>query len=120
MKGPPSISVLETFKALVDDAFRDAPLSLRQNKAAAILSEELHYLPASDRRRIVSAIRAVGLPDRIPGHLALEEIAARVTRDKKKKGDTVHFVLLKKLGVPIVNGGIPEKMLKKTLEGLHT
>ena len=30
---------LETFKALVDDAFRGAPLNQRQNKAAAILSE---------------------------------------------------------------------------------
>jgi 3-dehydroquinate synthase len=88
--------------------------------AAAILSEELHYLPADERRRIVSAIRAVGLPDRIPGSLDLEEITARMTRDKKKKGDTVHFVLLKKLGVPLVNGGIPEMMLKKTLEGLRT
>jgi 3-dehydroquinate synthase len=88
--------------------------------AAAILSEQLHYLPADDRRRIVSVIRAVGLPDRIPGNLDLEEIVSRIGRDKKKKGETVHFVLLKKLGVPIVNGGIPEKMMKKTLEGLHT
>jgi 3-dehydroquinate synthase len=88
--------------------------------AAALFSEQLHYLPADDRRRIVSVIRAVGLPDRIPQNLDLEEIAARITRDKKKKGETVHFVLLKKLGVPIVNGGIPETMLKKTLEGLHT
>ena len=87
--------------------------------AAAILSEQLHYLPADDRRRIVSVIRAVGLPDRIPGNLNLEEIASRIARDKKKKGETVQFVLLKKLGVPIVNGGIPEKMMKKTLEGLH-
>jgi 3-dehydroquinate synthase len=88
--------------------------------AAAILSEQIHYLTADDRRRIVSVIRAVGLPDRIPGNLDLEEIVARIARDKKKKGETVHFVLLKKLGVPIVNGGIPEKMMKKTLEGLHT
>lgn len=88
--------------------------------AAAILSEQLHYLPADDRRRIVSVIRAIGLPDRIPGKLNLDEIASRIARDKKKKGETVHFVLLKKLGVPIVNGGIPEKMMKKTLEGLHT
>jgi len=87
--------------------------------AAAIFSEGLHYLPADDRRRIVSVIRAVGLPDRIPAHLDLEEIAERITRDKKKKGEIVHFVLLKKLGVPIVNGGIPEMMLKKTLEGLR-
>ena len=30
---------VEAYKALVDDAFRDAPLYIRQNKAAAILSE---------------------------------------------------------------------------------
>ena len=88
--------------------------------AAASFSEQLHCLPADDRRRIASVIRAVGLPDRIPGNLDLDEIAARMTRDKKKKGEIVHFVLLKKLGAPIVNGGIPEMMLKKTLEGLHT
>jgi 3-dehydroquinate synthase len=88
--------------------------------AAAILSEQLHHLSADDRRRIVSVIRAVGLPDRIPGNLDLVEIGSRIARDKKKKGETVHFVLLKKLGVPIVNGGIPEKMMKKMLEGLHT
>jgi 3-dehydroquinate synthase len=86
--------------------------------AAAALSEQLHHLPADDRRRIGSVIRALGLPDRIPGNLDLEEIRARITRDKKKKGETVRFVLLKKLGAPIVNGGIPEEMLTKTLEGL--
>jgi 3-dehydroquinate synthase len=86
--------------------------------AAAILSEQLHHLPSDDRRRITSVIRALGLPDRIPGNLDLEEIRARIARDKKKKGETVRFVLLKKLGVPIVNGSIPENMLTKTLEGL--
>jgi len=87
--------------------------------AAATLSEQLHHLPADDRRRIATLIRALGLPDRIPANLDLEEIRSRIARDKKKKGETVHFVLLKKLGTPIVNGGIPENMLIKTLEGLH-
>jgi 3-dehydroquinate synthase len=87
--------------------------------AAASLSEQLHHLPADDRRRIAALIRALGLPDRIPANLDLEEIRSRIARDKKKKGETVHFVLLKKLGTPIVNGGIPENMLMKTLEGLH-
>ncbi|MEK7374555.1 MAG: 3-dehydroquinate synthase, partial [Thermodesulfobacteriota bacterium] len=87
--------------------------------AAATLSEQLHHLPADDRRRIAALIRALGLPDRIPANLDLEEIRSRIARDKKKKGETVHFVLLKKLGIPIVNGGIPENMLIKTLEGLH-
>jgi 3-dehydroquinate synthase len=87
--------------------------------AAAALSEQLHHLPADDRRRITALIRALGLPDRIPTNLAPEEIRSRILRDKKKKGGTVHFVLLKKLGVPLVNGGIPENILMKTLEGLH-
>ena len=39
-----SNSVLETFRALVDDAFRDAPLNLKQDKAAAILSEAHKHL----------------------------------------------------------------------------
>lgn len=30
---------VEAYKALVDDAFKDAPLYARQNKAASILSE---------------------------------------------------------------------------------
>jgi 3-dehydroquinate synthase len=87
--------------------------------AAATLSEQLHRLPADDRRRIAALIRALGLPDRIPANLDLDDIHSRIARDKKKKGNTVHFVLLKKLGIPIVNEGIPEKLLIKTLEGLH-
>jgi 3-dehydroquinate synthase len=86
--------------------------------AAAGLSEQIHHLPADDRRRIASVIRALGLPDRIPENLDLEEIRDRIARDKKKKGETVRFVLLKKLGAPIVNGGVPDEMLTRTLEGL--
>jgi len=40
-----SNSDLETFKALVDDAFRDAPLNLRLNKPVAILSETQNTSP---------------------------------------------------------------------------
>lgn len=87
--------------------------------AAARLSEELHHLPADDRRRIEAIIRAIGLPDRIPANLDLDELRSRIARDKKKSGETIHFVLLKKLGLPIVNGGIPDALLQKTLEGLR-
>ncbi|MBN2437629.1 MAG: 3-dehydroquinate synthase [Deltaproteobacteria bacterium] len=87
--------------------------------AAATLAERLHYLPADDRRRIVSVIRAAGLPDRIPGNLDLDSIRSRIARDKKKEGEIVHFVLLKKLGTPFVNGGVPAELVKETLEGLR-
>jgi len=87
--------------------------------AAATLAERLHYLPADDRRRIASVIRAAGLPDRIPGNLDLDDIRSRIAIDKKKDGEIVHFVLLKKLGIPFVNGGVPAGIVKETLEGLR-
>ena len=51
-----SNSVLETFKALVDEAFRDAPLNLRQDKAAAILSEAHKHLARNDFRELESYV----------------------------------------------------------------
>ena len=39
-----SINVLDSFKAIVDDAFRDAPLNMRQDKAAPVLSEARKHL----------------------------------------------------------------------------
>jgi hypothetical protein len=47
-----SNSVLEVFKALVEDAFRDAPLSVRQIKAATILSEAEKHLPREEFREL--------------------------------------------------------------------
>ena len=39
---------VETYKALVDDAFRDTPFNMRQDKAAAILSEAHKHLSRND------------------------------------------------------------------------
>jgi len=36
---------IEAYKVLVDDAFRNTALNVRQNKAAAILSEAHKHLP---------------------------------------------------------------------------
>ena len=42
------MSTLETFKAIVDDAFRDTPFNMRQDKAAPILSEARKHLSRKD------------------------------------------------------------------------
>jgi len=42
------LSTLETFKAIVDDAFRDTPFNMRQDKAAPILSEAHKHLSRKD------------------------------------------------------------------------
>jgi len=36
--------------------------------------------------------------------------------DKKKKDDVVHFVLLKKIGMPFVNGGIANNLIGNVIE----
>jgi 3-dehydroquinate synthase len=84
--------------------------------AATRLSEKLHGLPAADASRITDLIRAVGLPDRLPAGMNPEEIRLRLALDKKKEGGTTHYVLIKKMGMPFMNGGVPEGILRETLE----
>lgn len=86
--------------------------------ASARISERLYDLPADDRIRIEQLVKAAGLSSRIPQKLAPEEILSRIKMDKKKKGDTVHFVLLKKIGMPFINGGVPEDVLRDVMEEL--
>ena len=43
-----SIRVLDSFKAIVDDAFRDTPFNKRQVKAGAVLSEAFIHLSRTE------------------------------------------------------------------------
>jgi 3-dehydroquinate synthase len=84
--------------------------------AATRLSEKLHGLSSADASRITALIRAVGLSDRLPAGMDPEEIRLRLALDKKKEGGATHYVLLKKIGMPFMNGGVPEGILRGTLE----
>jgi 3-dehydroquinate synthase len=79
----------------------------------------MHYLTAEDRERIIALIRAIGLPDRIPKDLKHDGIFARIKGDKKKAGDVLNFVLLKKIGIPFVTSGVPEQLIRETIEELQ-
>jgi 3-dehydroquinate synthase len=85
---------------------------------AALLSERMKYLSSPDREKIMAAIRLAGLPVRIPASLDTEGILKGLRRDKKKDGDTVRFVLLKKPGMPFINGGVPPALVRETIEAL--
>jgi len=39
--------------------------------------------------------------------------------DKKKRDDVIHFVLIRKIGMPFVNGGIADGMIRSVLEGMR-
>ncbi|MGV8059193.1 MAG: 3-dehydroquinate synthase [Smithellaceae bacterium] len=86
--------------------------------AAAVISENAGYLESGDRDRIENLIRKAGLPCRIPKDIATEGIISRLKMDKKKEGDIIHFVLLKKIGMPFVNGGINDKIITPVIEGM--
>jgi 3-dehydroquinate synthase len=87
--------------------------------ASAAISERMHYLPTEDRERIIALIRAMGLPDRISKSLKPKEIVARMKGDKKKAGDVLNFVLLKKIGMPFVTSDVPEALIRETIEELQ-
>jgi 3-dehydroquinate synthase len=87
--------------------------------ASALISEHMQYLSAQDRERIIALIRAIDLPDRIPSNLSSDGIVARIKGDKKKAGETLNFVLLKKIGIPFVTSGVPEQLMRETIEELR-
>jgi 3-dehydroquinate synthase len=88
--------------------------------AAARLSHKLHGLPATDCGRIEGLAASLSLTSRIPHELDTDLILAGLQRDKKKTGDIANFILLKKIGFPFVNGGIPDPLLRETIEELRS
>ncbi|KPK90759.1 MAG: hypothetical protein AMJ94_08580 [Deltaproteobacteria bacterium SM23_61] len=85
---------------------------------AVLLSERLKYLSSLDREKIIAAIGLAGLPVCIPASLDTEGILRGLRRDKKKEGDTIHFVLLKKPGMPFLNGGVSPSLVREAIEAL--
>ena len=51
-----SLNLLDTYKAIIDDAFKNASLNLRQNKAADILSEVHKHLSRKEFKELESYI----------------------------------------------------------------
>ena len=50
------VNVMDSFKAIVDDAFRDAPLSKRQDKATLIISEARIHLSRKELKELENYI----------------------------------------------------------------
>lgn len=85
---------------------------------AARLSERLHGFPKEELIRIEKLITAAGLVCSIPKNINTDGIISKMKMDKKKKDETINFVLLKKIGMPFINGGVPVDVLREVLEGL--
>lgn len=86
--------------------------------AASSISERMQFLPAEDRRRICDLIQGVGLTTRVPKGITTEAVIDAMKGDKKRRGGKLHFVLLKRIGLPFVTGEVPEVLIRETVEGL--
>jgi 3-dehydroquinate synthase len=84
--------------------------------AAIRLSERLHGFPAADRKRAEALMDGAGLPRKIPTAIRAKNLVRRLAADKKKEGKSVRFVMLRRIGMPFVNGGVPEDALIETIE----
>lgn len=84
--------------------------------AAAKLSAKMHYLPEDELARVKKVIAGSGLPAKIPASFVSDTVIARLKSDKKKKNDVIHFVLIKKIGMPFVNSSVSDKMIEDVLE----
>lgn len=73
---------------------------------------ECGYIAKKTRAKILRS----GLPGRLHAGMDPEQIRLRLGLDKKKEGGKTHYVLLKKIGMPFLNGGVPEGILLETLE----
>jgi 3-dehydroquinate synthase len=83
--------------------------------AAIRCSERWAGLETGEATRALAAIERLGLSTRIPAEVELEAVLASLERDKKIEGEVCHFVLLGKIGTPVVKA-VPTRELRKALE----
>lgn len=84
--------------------------------AAARLSEKMGYLENNQEQRIETLIRGAGLPCKIPETFSADVIIDALRMDKKKKGDIIRFVLLKKIGMPFIIGSVKFETITAVIE----
>jgi 3-dehydroquinate synthase len=83
---------------------------------ASALSERKGWISNEDSTRVVNLIRNLGLPTMMP--MNWERISKAIKRDKKRRGETIHFVFLLGIGVAAVRE-IPVEELMSHIHGPH-
>jgi 3-dehydroquinate synthase len=87
--------------------------------AAAHLSAALDYAGPNLQKQVEVVLDRVGLPTRIPADLAADEILAAMAHDKKKAGDRLPFILIRRPGDVFVDDQVPQAAVRQTLAALR-
>jgi len=86
---------------------------------AANISHRLDYLDTAPYTKIVDLIKHYELPTKIPAGLETARILDFMATDKKAVGGQLHFVLVKKIGVPFVTPEVPSGVVVEAIEELQ-
>lgn len=82
--------------------------------AAATLSARLCGFPEAEVERLVSLLSRVNLPV-TPPSVDERQLVTVVRRDKKVRADQLRFVLLERVGEPVVVDGVPEEFVLEVM-----
>ena len=90
--------------------------------AAAALSARLGHCGSCVADRVRAHLRGVRLPDRIAALTPDRSwdpraLLAHMAYDKKTVAGRIHFVLLRGIGAPFVDGAVPEEAVLDVLDG---
>ncbi len=85
--------------------------------AALRLSGELAQLPGSDEALGHALLDDLGLPTRLRG-VDAAQVCSLITRDKKAGRDGVQYVLLRRLGFPVLGVRVPPELELEVVEWL--
>jgi len=83
---------------------------------ASALSQKRGYLSGEDVERIKRLLDSLGLPTRV--HLNGKKVLDALGKDKKRIGESIHFVLLKGIGSAVVEE-IPIRELKHAMDEMN-
>lgn len=75
--------------------------------AAARLSQKLGHVTAAEVARVDAVITGHALPNRLREPLPFEALSAAMARDKKVRGGTPRFVVMKKIGEAATQDDVP-------------
>jgi len=81
----------------------------------ALKLSEAHYGIQLDTNGIRAWFLKLGLRVRLPEDIDRHRLIQRMYQDKKRKGETLRFILLKKYGQPVIQS-LPESVVSKHLE----
>jgi len=82
---------------------------------AAQLAEQLGLCRMETTRRIITTLQRLGLPTTVPAYAA-ETVWEAMTRDKKKRGGRLRFVLPHDIGRVEIHDDIPREQVLEVLE----